>query len=291
MLKIIKDARTMKRLMEKTLDRRINPFNVAPKGPRQDQQGREHPGDQPSHFELTGENVVVAAYNGRLLRGGKGKPMSHHSERSLFKRVGRTTLERERVTKGPHRVIKKMIRDHLGRGMRDTGKPEAYQTILVGVDSQLPGRLGSSSGSYPAKPTGDPTPSIRDVTNLPRVDHRHQAGGVNRHWMLTVVPLSAYSILVELVTRLKVLLAANNLDSMSMNTAIQAVSLYVQIKSASDLDAETLASYDRKSPPKALSNRASHPQSSAAVLSLRGERKVGIVGRKNNNGEACGCCA
>lgn len=140
--------------------------------------------------------------------------------------------------------------------MRDTGKPEAYQTILVGVDSQLPGRLGSSSGSYPAKPTDDPTPSIRDVTNLPRVDHRHQAGGVNRHWVLTVVPLSAYSILVELVTRLKVLLAANNLDSMSMNTAIQAVSLYVQIKSASDLDAETLASYDRKSPPKALSNRA-----------------------------------
>lgn len=77
MLEILKDARTMKRLMEKTLDRRINPFNVAPKGPRQDQHGREHPGRQPSHFELS-------AFEQILPSGSRERSQDRHRVEGTF---------------------------------------------------------------------------------------------------------------------------------------------------------------------------------------------------------------
>jgi hypothetical protein len=58
---------------------------------------------------------------------------------------------------------------------------------------------------------------------------------------MSLIPLGAYTVPLELVTRLRSLLILNPLFPMSINTAIQAVILYLRTKDSTNYDAEGLA--------------------------------------------------
>jgi hypothetical protein len=112
---VLEGAGMMKRLMEKTFDRGINPFNFGPKGPRQDERGREFPGDQLSHFELN-------AFEQTFRSGTRERSETRHELDGTFKgRRGEVKLPKLNVSPDLNVV-------DTAPAMAD---PEAAQTALL----------------------------------------------------------------------------------------------------------------------------------------------------------------
>ncbi|KAI1022168.1 hypothetical protein LB504_007479 [Fusarium proliferatum] len=82
---------------------------------------------------------------------------------------------------------------------------------------------------------------INSKEGIPNMAKFYKKDGIDTHWAMSLIPLGAFTVPLELVNRLKTLLMMNPLDPMSINTAIQAVSLYLRTKDSINFAAEGFA--------------------------------------------------
>ncbi|KAL4723212.1 hypothetical protein ACLX1H_009702 [Fusarium chlamydosporum] len=95
-----------------------------------------------------------------------------------------------------------------------------------------------------------PTPlqhiSLESDLGVPDISNFYNHDGVDTHFMLKLLPLSAFTVPEELVIRIQAFLSAHPLDPMSVNVAIQATGVYLRLRNDLQLGAEGMA-YHKKS--------------------------------------------